>query len=161
MRSRGTCLTARVCSYPPLSHQACARQRCIYHPLPPSLRRRGPHPHLQALADGRIRLLVGHPASDPLCPRLLRGCAALLSPLSAALAPACAAGTALYDDPPAVMPRLVAGGRLGVDGSGQAGASGVAHGSLLLTAGNRGVAVVEAEVLTNKWVSQALHSTAP
>lgn len=117
-----------------------------------SRRRRGPHPHLQALTDGRIRLLVGHPASDPLCPRLLRGCAALLSPISVALAPACAAGIALYDDPPAVMPRLVAGGRLGVDGSGQAGASGVAHGSLLLTAGNYGVAVVEAEMLTNKWV---------
>ncbi|KXZ43265.1 hypothetical protein GPECTOR_96g731 [Gonium pectorale] len=91
----------------------------------------------------QLSVLLGCQPHDPLGPRLLRAAASLLSPLSAHLGGTALSG-GLTDDP--LAPRLVAGSRL--DGEGQAG--GVAHGSLLLAAGNRGIAVVDAEQLSTK-----------
>ncbi len=71
----------------------------------------------------------------------------MLSPHTAVLGGAAAAGS-LTDDP--LAPRLQQSAAR-ADMEGQAGA--VAHGSVLLTVGNRGVVVVDAEHLTAKWVS--------
>ncbi|PNH05109.1 hypothetical protein TSOC_008672 [Tetrabaena socialis] len=101
-----------------------------------SLLRVSPH-SLQQLS-----LLLSCEPLDPLGPRLLQSMAALVSPHSARLA------SGLADDP--LAPRLAQGARLDVEGQ----AGGVAHGSVLMVAGNAGVVVVEAELMSAKQKQQ-------
>ncbi|EFJ52432.1 hypothetical protein VOLCADRAFT_86511 [Volvox carteri f. nagariensis] len=96
----------------------------------------------------QLSLLMGSEApADPLGPRLLRAAAALLCPHTVVLGGGASGG--LLDDPMAA--RLQAStGRADVEGL----AGGVAHGSALLTVGNRGIVVVEAEQLSAKHKAQ-------
>lgn len=111
------------------------------------------HPH--CCRPQLCLLLGGAAAGDPLLSRLLRAAAGLLSPHTAVLG-GTAASSALRDDP--LAPRLAASASR-ADGEGQAG--GVAHGSVLLTVGNRGIVVVETEQLNGRWVeidmTQSVH----
>eukprot|EP00198_Chlamydomonas_reinhardtii_P004716 XP_001694052.1 predicted protein [Chlamydomonas reinhardtii] len=104
----------------------------------------------------QLCVLLGCERHDPLGPRLLRGAAALLSPLGTWLggaAAAASAGTAtshLTDD--VILPRLQQGSR--PDGSADGAAAATVACSALLAAANRGVAVVDADVLSSKQKAQ-------
>ncbi|KAG2431248.1 hypothetical protein HYH02_013382 [Chlamydomonas schloesseri] len=110
----------------------------------------------QAQAQQQLCVLLGCERHDPLGPRLLRGAAALLSPLGAWLggaAAAASAGTAtshLTDD--VILPRLQQSSR--PDGSADGAAAASLSCSALLAAANRGVAVVDADVLSSKQKAQ-------
>ncbi|KAG2431246.1 hypothetical protein HYH02_013380 [Chlamydomonas schloesseri] len=110
----------------------------------------------QAQAQQQLCVLLGCERHDPLGPRLLRSAAALLSPLGAWLggaAAAASAGTAtshLTDD--VILPRLQQSSR--PDGSADGAAAASLSCSALLAAANRGVAVVDADVLSSKQKAQ-------